>query len=266
MTNIAREGVLPGGLPYLAAGEGPPLVYLSGFTPEHRNPIGYQQKIVLRTVRPFIDAGYTVYWTNRKPDMPAGTTMADIATDHARSFAARFGEPVHLIGHSTGGSIALQILADHQEVVRKGVVASTAYALGPVGKRVQWDGLRRWALGENTMHLMADGFTQNRLLRGAARGGLRIAGRLIRRPADPSDMVAMLSAEDAFDVRSRLPTITVPTLVVCGAKDYCWTPEMFAETALRMPNGKLVMYPNAGHAVNIKSAFYRDVLAFLNDA
>jgi pimeloyl-ACP methyl ester carboxylesterase len=75
----------------------------------------------------------------------------------------------------------------------------------------------------------------------------------------------MLRAEDAFDVHGRLADIPTETLVICGARDYYWTPEMFAETAYRMPHGRLIMYPNFGHAIPWRAEFARDVIAFLRE-
>ena len=49
----------------------------------------------------------------------------------------RFGGPVPVIGHSTGGSLLLQLLADRPDVVTRAVVASAAYTLGPVAKQAQ---------------------------------------------------------------------------------------------------------------------------------
>ncbi len=80
---------------------------------------------------------------------------------------------------------------------------------------------------------------------------------------NPTDTIAMLRAEDAFNVRDRLGDIQTETLVICGAQDYFWTPEMFAETACRLPRGKLIMYPNRGHALITAPEFFRDVTAFL---
>ena len=91
-----------------------------------------------------------------------------------------------------------------------------------------------------------------------------VAARRIR-IASPGDAVAMLRAEDAFDVRDRLPGIPTETLVICGARDYYWTPEMFAETAFRMPRGRLIMYPDRGHAIPVRPEFARDVIAFLRE-
>ena len=80
---------------------------------------------------------------------------------------------------------------------------------------------------------------------------------------NPTDAIAMLQAEDAFDVRDRLPDIHTDTLVICGAQDPFWTPEMFAETAFRLANGKLIMYRNRGHDLMTAPEFFRDVTAFL---
>jgi pimeloyl-ACP methyl ester carboxylesterase len=80
---------------------------------------------------------------------------------------------------------------------------------------------------------------------------------------NPVDPIAMLRAEDGFNVRDRLGDIQTETLVICGARDYFWTLEMFAETACQLPRGKLIMYPNRGHGLITAPEFTRDVTAFL---
>ncbi|WP_086820924.1 alpha/beta fold hydrolase [Allokutzneria sp. NRRL B-24872] len=257
------EGVLPGGLPYFTVGEGRPLVYLPGFNPTHENPSGIARKISERTVRPFVRAGRKVYFVNRKPGMATGSTMADIAADHARALHEYFREPVDVLGHSTGGSIAFQLLLDHPDVVRRAVLASTAYALGPVAKRAQMAMGRKLAEGRPGYQELVPGMIKHRAPQLVVSGLMWVAGMLAPKIKDPSDMMAVLTAEDGFDVRDRLGEVTTPTLVICGARDYFWTPEMFAETAAGMPGGTLVMYPRAGHAVTTKREFYRDVLEFL---
>ena len=39
---------------------------------------------------------------------------------------------------------------------------------------------------------------------------------------------------------------------------------MFAETAYRMPHGRLIMYPDLGHSLVTSPKFVADVVAFLN--
>jgi pimeloyl-ACP methyl ester carboxylesterase len=98
-----REGVFAGGLPYLALGHGEPLIYLAGGTPNHQNPPpGFQRQLTLRTVRPFARAGFEVFFTNRWPGMSIDITWPEVAAVHATALAEHFGQPVHVLGHSTG--------------------------------------------------------------------------------------------------------------------------------------------------------------------
>ena len=53
--------------------------------------------------------------------------------------------------------------------------------------------------------------------------------------------------------------------MICGAKDGFWHLEMFAETAYRMPHGRLIMYPELGHSLVTSPKLVSDVVAFLNN-
>lgn len=259
------EGAFKGGEPYLKVGsEGRPLVYLSGFTHEHVTPTGLGRRITLGTVVPFAQAGYQVYFTNRAPGLPPTTTFADLAASQAEGIREHFGGgPVDVLGHSTGGSLVLQLIADHPDVVRRAVAASAAYRLGPVAKQAQLDLLHKMERdGRVHAQVLVAGFTQNKLLQRLLAVPMRLAPLLIK-ASRPSDPIAVLRAEDGFDVYDRLPSIQTETLVICGARDYFWTPQMFAETAERLPHGQLVMYPKAGHAIVTMKQFFADVMAFL---
>ncbi len=257
------EGTFKGGMPYLKLGAGRPLVYLCGFTPVHENPTGFGRRIALRTIRPLAEAGYEVYFTNRAPGLARGTTFADLAADHATALTEEFGEPVDVIGHSTGGSLVLQLIADHPEVVRRAVAASAAYTLGPVAKKAQLELAEELEkTGKFHAPSMAAGFTASPVLQRLLTVPLSLSSVFVR-VKDPGDPAAVLRAEDGFDIRDRLATIQTPTLVICGARDHFWTPEMFRETASRLPHGKFVMYENAGHAIVTQKRFFSDVLTFL---
>ncbi|WP_405162823.1 alpha/beta hydrolase [Nocardia sp. NBC_01499] len=257
------EGVFTSGEPYLRVGSGRPLVYLAGFALDHANPTGRMLKIAMASVEPLARAGFEVYYTSRAPGLPVGATFADIAASHATGLAAHFGEPVDVLGHSTGGDLTLQLIADHPEVVRRAVVASAAYRLGPLAKRA---GLAMIASLERDGRLRADalvaGFTQNRVLQRLLAIPMRLT--VLMKVPNPADPIALLRAEDQFDVHDRLGAIETETLVICGERDYFWTPEMFAETARLMPHGRLVMYPDAGHAIVTREDYVAEVTAFLN--
>jgi pimeloyl-ACP methyl ester carboxylesterase len=264
-----QEGTFSGGLPYLMLGSGQPLVYLCGFTANNRNPRpGLERALTLRTLTPLASAGFQVYFTNRWPGMSANTTFADMAERHAEAIRDYFGGPVDVLGASTGGSLALQLIADRPDVVRKAVVAAAAYTLGPRAKRLQEDLLRAI---EETGRYPAQGVLDS--MQGKLRSRwiqalltpVAIMTAKQVRIENPTDTIAVLRAEDAFNVRDRLDDIQTEALVICGAQDDFWTPEMFAETACRLPRGRLIMYPNRGHGLIIVPEFFRDVTAFLRD-
>jgi pimeloyl-ACP methyl ester carboxylesterase len=264
-----REGTFSGGLPYLRVGSGHPLVYLPGLTVNHRNPDrGLGRILTLRTVTPLARAGLQVYFTNRWPGMPADISFAEVAERHAEALRDHFGEPVDVVGHSTGGSLTLQLIADRPDVVRKAVVASAAYTLGPGGKHLQRELLHAVEeTGRYPPKAILDSM-EGKLRSRSARvllSPLAIVVSKRLRIENPTDLIAMLRAEDAFDVRDRLKDIQTETLVICGAQDPFWTLEMFAETAFQMPHGKLIMYRNRGHALVIAPEFFRDVTAFLRN-
>jgi len=86
-------------------------------------------------------------------------------------------------------------------------------------------------------------------LAATAAGGRRFAAlmRLRRQPAPrrSSDMLVTVAAEDSFDASSQLHRITAPTPLVAGARDRFYSPELFQETAERIPGARLRLYPRA---------------------
>src|SRR5918997_1888408 len=242
-----REGELARGLPCLAVGSGPPLVFLGGSAPEHRNPRpGLEQAMTLRMIRPLAAAGFEVFFVSRWPGMGPATTFGDVAERHAVAIAERFGGPVPVVGHSTGGSLLLQLVADRPDVVTRAVVASarTGHFSGAAIAEGLPAAFRRPAVRRLVAPL------------------LELAARRIP-IANPVDAVTMLRAEDEFDVRDRLPEIPTETLVAYGARDYFWPLEMVAETARRMPRARPVLYVHRGHPLPLAPEFVRDVIAFL---
>jgi pimeloyl-ACP methyl ester carboxylesterase len=259
-----REGALYGGLPYLAVGAGPPLVVFSGLSAEHANPTGLARRFELQTLKPMAKY-FTVYAVNRKPGLPAGSTIKDLAGHYAEAIAREFPGPVSIEGISTGGSIAQQFAIDHPQLVRRLVLAATACRLSPHGREVQ----RRFAEltkdGRPRRAYAALGST----LAATATGGRAFAVLMwlfgaSQRADDPSDMLVTVAAEDVFDASPELHRITVPTLLVAGGRDRFYAPELFSETAERIPDARLALYPDKGHAgVMTHKPAIREIVDFL---
>ncbi len=256
------EGVLKHGLPYYTVGAGRPLVALRWFAPEHANPTGWARRAELRVMSP-LGRHFAVYAVNRAPGMAAGTTMAGIAAQHAEALAERFGEPVDVLGMSSGGSVALQLAADHPEVVRRLVVAGAAYTLTPRTREVQRRYTEAVAAGRRGAHHQAPVVGRTALTRALIRPMMWVADPLMR-PADPLDMLHFAQAEDSFDVRDRLAGISAPTLVVGGERDLAYPVELFGQTAELLQDARLVLYPGTSHLGTFShKRFAGDVAEFL---
>jgi pimeloyl-ACP methyl ester carboxylesterase len=77
-------------------------------------------------------------------------------------------------------------------------------------------------------------------------------------------MLVTVAAEDSLDASSQLHRITAPTPLVAGARDRFYSPELFQETAERIPGARLRLYPGKGHAgVMTHGPAIREIVAFL---
>ncbi|MFF3222227.1 alpha/beta fold hydrolase [Nocardia suismassiliense] len=256
------EGALRHGLPYLALGAGRPLVFLRWFTPDHANPSGWMRNSEIKMLTP-LARHFRVYAVNRAPGMAEGTTMGEIAAQHADALQAEFGEPVDVLGVSSGGSLALQLAADHPGAVRRLVIASSGYRLDPLAKQAQIRYGEAAFAGRRALHHLAPITASSRLVARLAGAGMWLIDPL-GRPKNPADTLAFVRAEDEFDLSDRLAEIAAPTLVLGGERDAAYSTENFRHTADGIPNSRLVIYPGTSHMGVVKHAhFARDVSEFL---
>lgn len=240
------SGLLGGEIPYLAVGEGPPLVMVQGLTPTHEVPKGMERRMALSNASTMGD-DFRTYVVNRKRGLHPGESMADIAGYLAAAIENDLGEPVFLTGTSTGGSVALQLSVDRPDLVRALVVVSSAYRLGPHGRQIQQELAQLTRSGQG-----ADGWAQlvTAMMPSPLRAPMKPLARVMAgsmAPDDPTDLLVTLDAEAAFDVRDRLPRISAPVLVIGGAKDIFYPTEMFEQTATGVPDGRAHIFQKLGH-------------------
>jgi pimeloyl-ACP methyl ester carboxylesterase len=246
MTKRESVGFLHDDVPYLKIGHGPPLVSVLGLTPAHDLLKGWERRMALAHARPLAD-DFTVYVVNRKRGLQLGESMSDIATHLANAIEHDLGQPVFLDGNSTGGSVALQLAVDRPDLVRRLVVIAAAYRLGQRGRELQAEMARLIKAGEPREGWAV---SMTAMLPGPLRAPARPLSRLAASsmvPADPTDLLVTLEAEDAFDVEADLPGVTAPTLVIGGSKDVFYTPELFQGTAAGVQNGRAHIFPGWGH-------------------
>ncbi|MEV4530708.1 alpha/beta fold hydrolase [Streptosporangium sp. NPDC049304] len=120
-------------------------------------------------------AGATVHRTfhrlrRQSPARAAiGTTMADLAAVYAQAIRGISEGPVNMLAISTGGSIALQLAADHPGLVDRLVLAGTACTLGPIGRRAQRAYIERSRQGRRPSPALAEVVTESTIGRGCSK-------------------------------------------------------------------------------------------------
>lgn len=259
------SGTWAPGMPYLRRGQGPPLLFLPGLTTHHGTPHGVDRAAATGVLRGLAQQR-EVWWVNRRAGLPPTVGMADLAADYAAGIRAHHGAPVDVIGVSTGGSVALQLTADHPDVVRRLVLVSAACRLGPRGKAAQRALARALSAGEPRTAGAAMLGTLGTPVTGPLwkAVGWLLGPRMFRH--DPADLLATVKAEDAFDLTDVLPRIQAPVLVLGGDRDQPYGPALLAETAASLPRGRLLLYRRSSHAaVPSRRRFTADVLDFLDE-
>jgi pimeloyl-ACP methyl ester carboxylesterase len=258
-------GYFRNGLPYNRLGDGPRiLIVFQGLQFENKPLTGLSARLMLSMYK-FLKQEYTTYIVTRKPGLPDGYSMQNMADDYAVMIREEFAPPVDVIGTSTGGSIAQHFAADHPDLVRRLVLHASAYTLGDAAKEVQMRvghlaRQRKWR--EANAVLLGFMMSPSRFSKiTAALGALLMSSTA---PDDPSDLVVTVEAEDKHDFKDRLAEIAAPTLVIAGAQDPFYTETLLRETAEGIPNARLILYAGKGHAAAGKQ-FGRDVLGFLTE-
>jgi pimeloyl-ACP methyl ester carboxylesterase len=257
------SGMLNNQIPYLALGDGPPLVMAMGLTATHEVPTGWERRMVVRNAEP-LTADFRVYVVNQKPGLRLGESMSDISGYLASAIETEFDEPVCLTGTSTGGSVVLQLAVDRPELVRALVVVAAAYKLGPRGRELQRELARLTRAGDPAAGWarMMTAMLPAPLQRPTQPLVRRMTGSMA--PEDPTDLLVSLDAEDAFDVGGQLHRIAAPTLVIGGDKDVFYPRELFEQTAAGVQNGRAHIYPDWGHGRTSASSVTANIkLGFL---
>lgn len=230
---------------YESSGEGEPLLFLHGLGSSTRD---WEPQVSAFKDR-YRCITYDVRGHGRSDKPPGPYSVRQFAADTTALLSHLGIESAHMIGVSMGGMIAFQVAIDAPACVKSMVIINS-------GPEVRTHSLKeKWAVWQRLALFRL--FSMEKI-------GETIGGRLFPEDGQAEMLAAFVSrwAENnkrsyldatralaGWSVRERIAAIQSPTLVIAADQDY--TPVAAKEAYVRqMPNARLVVIPDARHAVN----------------
>lgn len=254
---------------YLDEGSGPPIVLVHGSISDYREwsnqmaPFAQHYRVVAYSRR--------YHWPNLPPGKDADSSVERQADDLAAIIQAMGIAPAHIVGHSYGGAVALNLTLRHPELVRTLVLAEPAVS-GVLRGTTENDAVSKesQAVRAEMKKTFASGDAEQIVRTYAARvapGEFEKASPEVRQmlvanvPAFQLDFTSHRSPFTCDDARR----IAVPVLIVSGDRSPKGLQRIAEEAAHCMQAARLVKIPQATHWMqhDHAQAFNDAVLAFL---
>jgi aminoacrylate hydrolase len=263
MPKIAVAG---GEIYYEEAGQGDPLVFISGL-----NGIGryWQPQVPVFSQRYHV-VTYDQRGTGASDRLQREFSVEQMAAETVGLMDALKIERAHIVGMSTGGAIGQIMAIDHPQRVARLALCSTWTHCDPWFRRLFEARRALYKKAGTEVHAMFHPlflYSPDYVIAHDAEVDEERRNAVANAP--PVEIsVGRIDALLEFDRRSGLSHITAPTLVTASDDDFI-TPRYFSEALARaIPGAKLVIRRGGGHSSTRTRAeeFNRDLLEFLAGA
>ncbi|NPA31553.1 MAG: alpha/beta fold hydrolase [Chloroflexi bacterium] len=251
----SRPAALPLDLAYDAQGRGPAVVFLHGFAGGRGQWHTYLPLVAA--------AGFRAYAV----DLPGHGQSPPLTTRPASALAwaetvhawidARIPPPVHLVGHSLGGYLALAYAAR----AASRVASLTLFAPLTAGQAIRWPARlwvrvgnlapwlpERWPPGVATLLRVAYWFYPDAWHMRPSQRARRVAEVAGMSPR------AVWALGRVPDIRPRVAGLPVRTWVVGGARDRVLDPASYTVLGELLPHSRVWLLPRAGHIPHLTAA------------
>ena len=234
---------------------GTPLVLVMGVGGSCKGWLAFQVPALSKSRRVLI---YDHRGVGESEDDGAPFGIADLASDLAGLLDALEIGQADVLGAFLGGMVGQSLALDHPDRVRRLVLVGT-YARPDPKRRLLLEQWKEMLRADRSQDLLM----RNRLLwtlRDETLDDTELVKAMIdffRRdgPASPPDVFErQCDACLDHDAMERLAGIAHPTLVICGERDQLTPVRLHREITERLPDGRLVVLPHAGHLVEVETA------------
>jgi 3-oxoadipate enol-lactonase len=200
--------------------------------------------------------------------LPASMTFPALADGLARLLDALAIGAAHLVGHSMGGMVALEMMAAHTARCRSLTLVATSPVFGSADGSFQREFLARRLMPLDqgkTMAELAPTLVADMLGDAPDAAGVARATAAMAR-VDTATYRASLICLTSFDRRALLGTIATPTFVIAGERDKTAPPAGMERMAARIPGARYGCIAGAGHLLTFEQpdAFNRLLEDFLD--
>jgi 2-succinyl-6-hydroxy-2,4-cyclohexadiene-1-carboxylate synthase len=245
------------------AGQGSPILFLHGFTGCGANwlPITDPLSAAYRVMTvDLLGHGRTA-----SPPDPARYALQNAAADLIVLIQNTVNEPVHVVGYSMGGRLALYLALFYPQWVRGLVLESASPGLADpaerearfiqdqaLADRIERQGIVAFVAEWEILPLFA---TQTPAQREALR-----TQRLQNSPLGLANSLRGMGTGSQPPLWEKLPDLQTPTCLIVGEQDqkFC---AINTQMRLHLPQSQLKIVPGAGHCVHLEQPqTYRDVL------
>jgi pimeloyl-ACP methyl ester carboxylesterase len=231
---------------------------LGGLTRDHS---------IWRKVIPHLRKEYQVIIVDNRDSGQSTATpyeyeISDLAEDVADLISKIDSSPVHILGHSMGGFMAIHIAAKYPDLVKTVTLCNTADKQVEAGVQyltnrivlieAQPSNEATTANPADIIAVMDKLYAPENLLDKAFVEEIITHESSNKYPQSAASFKRQAQACIIHDASNLLAKINCPTLIITGEKDKYYTPELAYGLASKIKSAQAVIIPNAAHMIQIE--------------